>query len=272
MSGKFYETALKVTKQAGELIKNANSNRNKKVAIKSDRTDLVTETDQAVEKLLIDNLSHHFPEHKFIGEESVSKGESLSLTESPTWIIDPIDGTMNFVHSFPHSCISLALFLNKKPEIGIIYNPILNQLFTAQKGKGSFLNNNVIKVSGKTSLEESLVILEHGARRDPKKLEVMYQNQQMLVKNVHGFRALGSAALNLSMVACGAVESYFEFGIHIWDIAAGELVVTEAGGTVIDPAGGEIDRFSRRILAASSPKLAETLSKKIIQYYPKPRD
>lgn len=116
---------------------------------KSGEIDLVTETDQQIEKLLIDSLSKQFPDHKFIGEESVAEGSQCSLTNCPTWIIDPIDGTMNFVHSFPHSCISIALFVNQKPSIGIIYNPVLNQLFTARKGKGAFLNGERITVSGR---------------------------------------------------------------------------------------------------------------------------
>lgn len=147
---------------------------------------MVTETDQAVEKLLIDNLSKHFPDHKFIGEESVAGGSPCLLTDAPTWIIDPVDGTMNFVHSFPHSCISLALFINQKPEIGIIYNPVLSQLFTAQKGKGAFLNGEPIKVSGKTSLGESLIMMEFGTSRDPKKTEIMLENQQILMSQVQG--------------------------------------------------------------------------------------
>lgn len=147
---------------------------------------MVTETDQAVEKLLIENLSNHFPGHKYIGEESVSAGSQCVLTDAPTWIIDPIDGTMNFVHSFPHSCISLALFISQKPEIAIIYNPVLDQLFTAQKGKGAFLNGKPIKVSDKTSLTDSLIMMEFGTSRDPEKAKVMLENQQKLMAEIQG--------------------------------------------------------------------------------------
>lgn len=147
---------------------------------------MVTETDRAVEKLLIDSLSKHFPDHKFIGEESVSAGVQCILTEAPTWIIDPIDGTMNFVHSFPHSCISIALFINRKPEIGIIYNPVLNQLFTACKGKGAYLNGNQIKVSNKISLAEALIMIEFGTSRDLEKSKVVLENQQILMGQVQG--------------------------------------------------------------------------------------
>lgn len=154
--------------------------------MKSSEIDLVTETDQAVEKLLIDNLSKQFPDHKFIGEETVSSGGQCLLTNAPTWIIDPIDGTLNFIHSFPQSCISLALFINQKPEIGIIYNPVLNQLFTAQKGKGAFLNEKHIKVSDKTALADSLIMMEFGTSRDAEKIKVMHENHHKMLPQVHG--------------------------------------------------------------------------------------
>lgn len=169
-----------------QLIKEATYNRNKVIQTKSSEIDLVTETDQSVEKLLISNLSKHFPEHKFIGEESVAAGSQCILTNSPTWIIDPIDGTMNFIHSFPHSCISIALFINQKPEIAIVYNPVLEQLFTAQKGKGAFLNGKGIKVSEKTSLADSLIMMEFGTSRDPEKAKIMLENQQKLLAEVQG--------------------------------------------------------------------------------------
>lgn len=161
--------------------------RNKVVDVKSCEIDLVTETDQAVEKLLMENLIKHFPNHKFIGEESVAAGDQCSLTDAPTWIIDPIDGTMNFVHSFPHSCISLALFINQTPELGIIYNPVLNQLFTAQKNKGAFLNGQCIRVSDKTSLTDSLIMMEFGTSRDPVKSKVVLENQEILMTQVQGY-------------------------------------------------------------------------------------
>lgn len=169
-----------------QIVKEATFNRSKLIQVKSSEIDFVTETDQAVEKLLIDNLSKQFPDHKFIGEESVSAGAQCLLTHAPTWIIDPIDGTLNFIHSFPQSCISLALFINQKPTIGIVYNAVLNQLFTAQKGKGAFLNGNPIKVSDKTSLADSLIMMEFGTSRDAEKIKVMHENYQKILPQVHG--------------------------------------------------------------------------------------
>jgi len=265
---KFYDVVLELTKKCGQLIRDRTSSRTKKVDTKSGAIDLVTETDQEVEKTLIEGLSHSFPDHKFIGEESVSSGDQGTLTDAPTWIIDPVDGTMNFVHSFPHSCISIALFIKKVPVIGIIYNPVLEQLFTAKKGKGAYLNGKKISVSDTKNLEDALIMMEFGSSRDPEKRKVILENQEKLLPQIHGLRALGSAALNMAMVACGAADAYFEFGIYIWDIAAGELLITEAGGVVIDPAGGEVERMSRRIIGASSKELAEQLAKQLVQFYP----
>lgn len=147
---------------------------------------MVTETDQQVEKLLIKGLSTAFSDHKFIGEESVADGAQCALTDAPTWVIDPVDGTMNFVHSFPHSCISIALLINQVPEIGIIYNPMLDQLFTAKRGSGAYLNGRKISVSDKSSLSEALVMMEFGTSRDPEKMKVVLENQQSLMPSVHG--------------------------------------------------------------------------------------
>ncbi|XP_044762541.1 inositol monophosphatase 1 [Coccinella septempunctata] len=269
---KFLESALSVAKQAGELIRSQFNNRNKTITTKECDIDLVTETDKAVEELIINSLSKEFPDHRFIGEETTADGKKVELTEVPTWIIDPIDGTLNFVHSFPHSCISLALFINKEPSIAIVYNPMLEQLFTAQKGVGAFYNNKEMKVSGKQNLSEALIMYEVGTFRNAERKKVTLKNIDTLVDIAHGLRSTGSAALNMAMVALGAADAYFEFGIHVWDIAAGELLVTEAGGVIMDPSGGPIDRLSRRVLVASSKELGQQLSAKLSQFYPTPVD
>lgn len=267
----FFAVSLELTKKAGTLIRERLSEK-KTVETKSCDIDFVTETDKQVEKLLIEGLTEAFPTHQFIGEESVADGAQSSLTDDPTWIIDPVDGTLNFVHGFPHSCISLGLFINKEPQIGIVYNPYLEQLFTAKKSQGAFLNGKRIHVSDTTTLSNALIAFENGTSRDPEKCKVLLENYKTLVPLTHGMRSLGSAALNMTMVAMGGADAYFEYGTHIWDIAAGELIVREAGGVFIDPCGGEIDRMSRRFLCASTASLADELSKNLVQYYPMPRD
>jgi len=262
-----YVEILRLVKQAGSIVREK-IHQHKHVLTKSCDVDLVTEWDQEVERLLIDGISSRYPDHRFIGEESTASGEKVELTDAPTWVIDPIDGTMNFVHGLPHTCISIALLINKVTEIGIVYNPILEQLFTARKGQGAFLNGAPIHVSNEKELRKALVMAEMGTSRDPEKLKIVLQNITVLTANVHGIRALGSAALNMCMVALGGADVSFEFGIHAWDIAAGDLIVREAGGVSIDPAGGPFDVMSRRTLCASSMELAQQLSKILIQYYP----
>lgn len=268
---KCFEVVMKLVDEAGKIVAERNDSRQTYVT-KSGATDLVTETDQEVEKLLMNGISAQFPNHKFIGEEETSTGKKNVFTNDPTWIIDPVDGTMNFVHSFPHSSISIALYVDKVGEIGIIYNPILNQKFTARRGKGAFYNGKRIAVSGQTEINKALVISEFGTSRDPFKLKIVNENFSTLSGLVHGLRVLGSAALNISMVAMGAADVCYEMGIHVWDIAAAIILVKEAGGVVIDPAGGEVDIMSRRVLCASSMDVASDIAHVLKQYYPEPRD
>lgn len=157
---------------------------------------MVTETDQQIETYLIENITRYFPEHKFIGEESsAASGIYDALTDAPTWIIDPIDGTMNFIHSFPNSCISIALFNYQRPVLGIIYNPNVGQLFTAIKGKGAFLNGKPITVSRNTNLSEALIMMECIGGHAPEKAEVILKNTEYLMKNSHGYVNIGNKIL-----------------------------------------------------------------------------
>lgn len=263
----YYRAVLQLVKEAGSIVREK-INQPQDPMMKSCEVDLVTEWDQKVEKLLIDGISSKFPDHKFIGEEESSLGNKIELTDAPTWIIDPIDGTMNFVHGLPHTCISIALLINKIPEIGIVYNPILEQLFTACRGQGAFLNGAPIQVSGEKELRKALVMMEMGTSRDPEKMKIVLENASNLTPQVHGIRSLGSAALNMCMVALGGADISFEYGIHAWDVAAGDIIVREAGGVCIDPAGGSFDVMSRRVLCASTMELAQELAKILIQYYP----
>lgn len=146
----------------------------------------MTETDQQVEKLFVDGIHAKYPDHQFIGEEDMSEGKKAILTDAPTWIIDPIDGTMNFVHSFPHSAISIALLVNKVTEIGIVYNPVLGQKFTARRGKGAFYNGRQIHVSAEKDLTKALLMVEFGTNRESDKVKVIMENLNKLVRKAHG--------------------------------------------------------------------------------------
>lgn len=157
-------------------------------------------------------------------------------------------------------------------EIGIIFNPMLSQKFTARRGLGAFYNGAPIRVSGETDLAKALLVTEFGTSREEAKTQVVLENITKLVKLAHGFRSLGAAALNIAMIAQGGADCYYEFGVHAWDYAAGEMIVREAGGYTCDPTGSAVDLMSRRILCASSKELAEAIIPNLTQFYPQPRD
>lgn len=257
-----FQTALELTKQGGEVIRNA-VGAGKHVETKASFADLVTETDREVENLLISGFKKKFPDHKFIGEETTSSGTKCELTDSPTWIIDPVDGTMNFVHSFPYVAISIGLSVNKNIVLGIVYNPLLDKLYSAIKGRGAFCNGQKLKVSAIEDISKALILTEVGSYRSPEHIENVFSNYRKVAIKSHGIRSMGSAALNMCAVASGEAEAYFEYTIHCWDMAAGKIVVEEAGGVVIDPEGGELDLMSRRVLCASSKALAKYLSSEL---------
>jgi len=200
-----YEEILEKVKsiviKAGEKIKEAFESReiiNKSIEIKdSNTTDLVTEVDKKVEEIIFNSLKKLYPEFKLIGEETVSSSESkkVNLTDTPTWVIDPVDGTTNFVHGFPFVCISIGLVVKKEPKLGIIYNPILNEMYWGIKNKGSFMNGKklpLIKNNQIISLEKSLFVIEYGIFFDQEKLNTIIENiSNMLSIPAHGIRSLG---------------------------------------------------------------------------------
>uniref|UniRef100_A0A0N5C8H9 Inositol-1-monophosphatase n=1 Tax=Strongyloides papillosus TaxID=174720 RepID=A0A0N5C8H9_STREA len=298
---KFFLVALDLVKKAGSLVRNAFDQPFSSVSTKASNTDLVTETDQAVEKLLISNLSTTFPDHKFIGEESDAAGIKAEWSDAPTWIIDPIDGTTNFVHRIPMIAICVGLAIKKQVRAGIVYNPITNELWHAQYGKGAFKNGFPIKTPNIEDLSQSVIcqslgihnMLKHGngwldivtnnmknevykgVRGDAVIITQLGSDrssslvksfldtyQRLMVDNeAHGHRSFGSAAINMVYVAQGSINAYVEYGIHCWDVAAAGIIVKEAGGCLMDPTGGEFDIMSRKVLCSSTKKLGEELSK-----------
>lgn len=254
-----YKTAIDVSKLGCEMIREAFS-AEKRIQTKATAADLVTETDQKVEALIISTLREKFPTHSFIGEESVAAGEKCEFTDNPTWIIDPIDGTTNFVHRFPFTCISIGLAVNKEIEIGIVYNPILEQFYHARRGKGAFCNDTPIQVAKTEDLRQSLICAEFGSGRESQILDSKLRTMRKIIDQSHGIRSMGSCALAMCAVAAGNADAYYEYGIHVWDMAAAELIVREAGGVVTDPKGGPLDLLSRGVLCAGTAVLAQQLS------------
>ncbi|KAM9332096.1 inositol monophosphatase 1-like [Pholidichthys leucotaenia] len=256
-----YDRAVEVARKAGEVIKEAGE-QEIKCNTKSSTVDLVTKTDERVEKLIFAFLRERFPDHCYIGEESVAKGQPCILTDKPTWIIDPVDGTTNFVHEFPFVAVSIAFAVNKELEFGVVYSCLEDKMYKARKGKGAFCNDEPIQVSDVKDIKKSLIISEHGTDRCPEKVNKIFSTmKKILCIPVHGLRGSGTAATNMCLVATGAVEAFFEIGIHCWDIAAGAVIVLEAGGVLLDVDGGKFDLMSRRMVSANN----DTIAKRIIE-------
>lgn len=258
------KVAVQAGRDAGELIRKA-WDRARTIEHKG-AVDLVTETDKECEALVLGQLKEAFPSHRFIGEEeTAAMGFIPELTDEPTWLVDPVDGTTNFVHRFPFCCVSIALAVNSKVVVGVVYNPILDELFHAKDKAGAFLNGRAIHCSEATDLKSSIFITELGTRRDKEYMDAVFSRMKMLAEHTRGMRSCGSCALNLCSVACGRADAYYEIGLGgPWDMAAGSKILEEAGGVVSDPTGSPLSIMSRRVLGTNShlgPIVASILSK-----------
>ncbi|XP_020093141.1 inositol monophosphatase 3 [Ananas comosus] len=253
--------AVEAAKSAGDIIRKG-FYQTKHVEHKG-QVDLVTETDKTCEDLIFHFLRKHYPDHKFIGEETSAAHGTSELTDHPTWIVDPLDGTTNFVHGFPFVCVSIGLTIGKVPTIGVVYNPIMNELFTGVRGQGAFLNGSPIKASSQTELVKSLLVTEAGTNRDVSTVDATTNRINNLLFKVRSIRMCGSLALNLCGIACGRLDLCYEIGFGgPWDVAGGAVIVQEAGGLVFDPDGGEFDIMSRRV-AASNIHLKDAFVKEL---------
>ncbi|PSC69083.1 Inositol monophosphatase 3 [Micractinium conductrix] len=256
----YLQVALDAAREAGAVIAAA-WNAPKQVDTKAGDADLVTETDKKCEALILERISAAFPAHKFIGEEgSAVQGFTDELTHEPTWMVDPVDGTTNFVHRYPFSCVSIGLTINKQPVVGVVFNPILNELYHATRGGGAFLNGAPITASDTTELRRAVVGTEMGTRRDDGFMDACFDRIRTLGQAARSLRCSGSCALNLCSVAQGRLDAFFELGLGgCWDLCAGVLVLEEAGGRVIDPTGGPFNIMSRRVLGTNA-HLAEQVA------------
>ncbi|KAL6076262.1 hypothetical protein STEG23_018606, partial [Scotinomys teguina] len=226
--------AVILARRAGEMICEALKNE-MNVMIKSSPADLVTVTDQKVEKMLLSSIKEKYPSHSFIGEESVAAGEKTVFTDNPTWIIDPIDGTTNFVHRFPFVAVSIGFVVNKQMEFGVVYSCVEDKMYTGRKGKGAFCNGQKLQVSQQEDISKSLLVTEFGSSRKPETLRTVLSNMEKLCSiPIHGIRSVGTAAVNMCLVATGGADAYYEMGIHCWDMAGAGIIVTEAGGVLMD--------------------------------------
>ena len=208
--------------------------------------DFVTKTDKRVEKIIIEELSKTKKDYSFITEET---GKILNKNKDIFWIIDPIDGTINFLHGIPHFAISLALKVEEEITSGLIFDPIKNEIFYAEKNAGSFMNNSRVRVSNKSNLEECLFASNNDG-----------------VKSVYpklNLRNTGCAALDLAYVGCGRLDGYFHNKINLWDIAAGKIIIEEAGGKVNNINNFEINKIDIR---AGNSNIYDKMVKKLSNF------
>ncbi len=243
---KITEQVCSISKEVGIFIKKESVKFNASdIKIKS-KNSLVTYVDKTAEKKIVDFLSKLIPESGFIAEEGTSnkKGEIFN------WVIDPLDGTTNFIHGIPAYCVSIALLKNQDLLIGVIYDPNQDDLFYAWKNGGAYLNGKSISVSLTAKISDALLATGF-PYYDYQKIEGYIDTLTWLMHNSRGIRRIGSAAIDLAYVACGRFDGFYEYSLNPWDVAAGSLIVIEAGGSVQDFEGGENYLFGKEILASN---------------------
>ncbi len=240
------QLAVDAALEAGKFLK-MNIGKIKQIEHKQgEERNLVTEIDKKTEQLIIEKIRKRYPQHNFLGEESGSH----KVSSDYKWIIDPLDGTTNFTHGLHIYCTSIALEHQGEIVLGVIYDPSFGELFTAEKGKGAYLNNRRIHVSQATRLMESLIVtgFPYDIKDNP---DNAVQHFTAFLMESQAVRRLGSAALDLSYVACGRFDGFWEVTLNPWDMAAGVLFVEEAGGKVTNFKGFPTDIYTPNVLASN---------------------
>ncbi|MDP3702572.1 MAG: inositol monophosphatase family protein [Hylemonella sp.] len=243
--------AIKAARAAGAIINRAALDVEAVRVSQKQVNDFVTEVDHASEEVIIETLLTAYPGHAIWGEET---GRTRGAQDSDhVWIIDPLDGTTNFIHGFPVYCVSIALAVKGKVEQAVIYDPTRNDLFTATRGRGAYMNDRRLRVSKRTQLEQCLISTGFPFRKGdnfPAYLAMMSD----IMQRTAGLRRPGAAALDLAYVAAGFTDGFFETGLSPWDVAAGSLLVTEAGG-LVGNFTGESDFLEQKECLAGAPRI-----------------
>jgi myo-inositol-1(or 4)-monophosphatase len=244
--------AVKAARAAGAIINRAALDvESVRIAAKQ-TNDFVTEVDKAAEDIIIETLLGAYPDHGIWAEES-GRREGKGSGRKHMWIIDPLDGTTNFIHGFPVYCVSIALMYDGKIEQAVVYDPTRNDLFCATKGRGAYLNDRRIRVAKRTMLRDCLLSTGFPFRPGDNFKSYMAMLTEVMPK-VAGVRRAGSAALDLAYVAAGFSDGFFETGLSAWDVAAGSLLVTEAGG-LVGNFSGEADFLEQKECVAANPRI-----------------
>lgn len=254
--------AIKAARAAGAIINRAALDVEAVRVSTKQVNDFVTEVDQQAEQAIIETLLTAYPGHGILAEESGN--EYGNRNSDHIWIIDPLDGTTNFIHGFPVYCVSIALAVNGRIEQAVVYDPSRNDLFTSTRGRGAFLNERRIRVSKRTMLRDSLISTGFPYRPSDNLKQYMAMLGDVM-QRTSGVRRPGAAALDLAYVAAGFSDGFFEAGLSIWDVAAGSLLVTEAGG-LVGNFTGEADFLEQREILAGSPRIYGQLVPVLTKY------
>ncbi|MDA8104441.1 MAG: inositol monophosphatase family protein [Nitrospiraceae bacterium] len=253
----FLKTAVSAARLAGDIIIKNLGHLSKEDVQTKQAFDFVTKVDRWSEAVIMQTLREKFPSHRFLTEETLKQED----TGEYRWIIDPLDGTTNYIHSYPMFAVSIALEYESEIIMGVVFDPLKDELFHAVRGGGSFLNNRKITVSGVASLEKSLVATGFPFR-SKEMIDHYLHAFKEIFREVSDIRRAGSAAIDLSYVAAGRFEGFFELKLSPWDVAAGALLIEEAGGIVTDFGGGKEYLSSGNIVAGNryiQPQIFEAI-------------
>jgi myo-inositol-1(or 4)-monophosphatase len=255
-------TAVKAARRAGNIINRGARELDLLTVTAKGPKDFVSEIDHAAEAAIVDTLHAAYPDHAILAEEGTSRDKNANADY--TWIIDPLDGTTNFLHGFPQYCVSIALSHKATITQGVIYDPVRNDLFTASRGRGAFLNDRRIRVSKRQHLRECLIGTGFPFR-DGSHLDTYLAMMRAMTQQAAGLRRPGAAALDLAYVAAGYYDGFFEIGLNPWDVAAGSLLVLEAGGLIGDFAGEGDYVYGGQVVAAT-PRIFAQMIKALSPY------
>ena len=259
---------VKAARQGGNVLLRNMNKLDALNVVEKERMDYASEVDGLAEEAIIKELRRAYPEYAVLGEEGgLQKGRGAPHPSKPTWVIDPLDGTSNYLHGWPHWCVSIALVENGEPQHGVVFDPLRNELFTATRGSGSQLNERKIRVAERKDLTGAMLVTGFPPR-ERERAGAQLECVRELLREAEDIRRTGSAALDLAYVACGRADAYFESGLKAWDLAAGVLLVREAGGRVSDYRGAALARMDvaeargRQVIAANI-KLVDPIQRAI---------
>lgn len=254
ISDSYLRTAVSAVNRAGEIIL-SNLGRLGRGDIETKQaSDFVTKVDRLSEEVVLRTIRDEFPSHAFLAEES----QRAETAEEYRWIVDPLDGTTNYIHGYPMFSVSIALQHEAKTVLGVVFDPLREELYHAISGGGAYLNGHLIRVSDSSAMEKSLIATGFPFRKKGS-LDIYLRAFKALFNEVSDIRRAGSAALDLAYIAAGRLEGFFELNLSPWDIAAGDLLIREAGGVVTDFGGGDEYLSTGNIVAGNAPVQAEIL-------------